>query len=264
MSRAKNTQGQPESVVDLLDRMIELYGPIFTDLLDANPEANGIRGFIDRADPVALLKDDEGRGYGDDEFDDIASASLRPIAGAMLDMMASTPLSNRHGCGFHFDIDRDAEGSVSVTAMVTTKGAAFVRRTATVFRNNGIGFVAKPAEVAILAFSEDPTLVVDAIQAAQKGFDAAAALMRKTGTLHIFSASDDRAVRALVDGAYAGPTARVSRMGRNGAWIIASSTHQPYKIFASDAAFDELKSKVPDDVVFKVLPDVASGPAFLN
>lgn len=148
--------------------------------------------------------------------------------------------------------------------MITAKGAAFVRRTATVFRNNGIVLVAKPAELGLMAFSEDPTLVMDVIQAARDGFNEAASAMRKTGTLHIFGKEDERAVQALLDGACIGNTARVSPIGRNGAWVIASSTKQPYKIFASGSAFEELKWKIPDDVSVTVLPEASPVPTFLN
>jgi len=253
------------TLVDLLDRLVSLYGPTFASLLQEKPEAFGIRGFIGRQEPTALLKDDEGRGYRDDAFVEKANALLRQLVGETSEIAASIRMPRRNPLHLHADIDRRDNGRTYFRATIADGyGSVFARRTAMVFENHGHGFLCGPAEIGILAFSEHPEELENVVLAARSGLGKAMDFMIEADLVHVQKGARSIIVRRFAESFPTDGRAYVSRVETAALWLMANSTQQPYKFFVTPEAREELEGGAFAEADFETLPSVEIGARLIH
>lgn len=121
------------NLVDVVDDVLALYGPLLAGLL-RYPDANGIRTFIGRDEPTALLMGEDMRGYRDDAFEFLARESLLPLVEATSEIQESCPAIRRIHEPLSVHIVRGEDGIAHVTAGVHDGlGSVFVHRQAAAF-----------------------------------------------------------------------------------------------------------------------------------
>jgi hypothetical protein len=237
---------QPKvNLVDILDRLIALYGPTFAALYKEHPEASGIRGFIGRDEPSALLKDEDGRGYRDDEFDAKARAALKPLVSETYEIAGACKIKGRFPVQLHFDIDRNEEdGKVYVEASVNDGlGAVIAKRSAIAFENHGFGFFCLPAQIAIMAFSPHEAEIRNVIFAAKAGLDDAIDFMIEADLVLNQKGKDARIVRKFANLFPTDGKASIRSVEKEAIWVVAESSQQPYKLMVTAEARAELEGQ---------------------
>jgi hypothetical protein len=249
---------KPEvNLVDILDRLIALYGPTFAALYKEHPEACGIRGFIGRDDPTALPKDEDGRGYGDDEFEEKARAALNLLVSETYEIAATLKIKGKYPPQFHVDLDRGDDGKVYLEAMVADGlGAAVAKRRAIVFENHGFGCFCYPAELAIMAFSEHDAEISNVALAAKSSLDEAIDFMIEADLVHNRKGKDAQIARKFANLFPTDGKTQVNKVVKQAVWVMAQSTQQPYKLMVSAAAREEMEGRTFEGAEYETLDAV--------
>lgn len=264
MARRKEG-GSQTNLVEILDRIVALHGPVFAELLGQYREAAGISGYIETDMPRAILKDEDDRGYSHEEFEAKAAAALKPLVSDTRDIMTSFKYGGRYPAKFHVDIDRDDEGKVHFNAMISDGlGGVFVRRTSLVFEKHGYGFFCYPAEIAVMAFSAHKQEIDNVVFASRQGFDAALEFMIELGIVHNQKWHATSVVRKFSELFPTDGIARTNRMGNESLWLMAQSTHQPHKIMVSAEARVEMEGSQFVGADFETLPPRKEIPWFVH
>jgi hypothetical protein len=252
---------QPKvNLVDILDRLVALYGPTFAALYKEHPEASGIRGFIGTDEPAALLKDEDGRGYGDDEFESRAREAMKALVSETYEIAGMCKIKGRFPVKFHVDLDRHEDGKVYMEAMVADGlGAVFARRRAIAFENHGYGFFCMPAEIAIMAFSEHEAEISNVAYAAKAGLDEAIDFMIEADLVHNQKGRHAQIARKFANLFPTDGKTHISKVQKEAIWVMAESTHKPYKMMVTAAAREELEGRKFVGAEFETLD--ASEPA---
>ncbi len=236
---------QPKvNLVDILDRLVALYGPTFATLYKEHPEASGIRGFIGRDDPTALPKDEDGRGYGDDEFEEKARAALKPLVSETYEIAATLKIKGKYPPQFHVNLDRRDDGKVYLEAMVADGlGAVVAKRRAIVFENHGFGFYCMPAEIGIMAFSQHAAEIRNVIHAAKAGLDEAIDFMIEADLVHNQKGKNAQIVRKFANLFPTDGKTQINKVVKQAIWVMAQSTQQPHKLMVTAAAREEMEGE---------------------
>ncbi|MNU45054.1 hypothetical protein D3C71_338920 [compost metagenome] len=248
------------NLVDILDRLIALYGPTFAALYKEHPEACGIAGFIDRADPTALPKDEDGRGYGDDEFEEKARAAMKLLVAETCEIAATLKIKGKYPPQFHVDLDLRDDGKVYLEAMVADGlGAVVAKRRAIVFENHGFNFFCTPAQIAVMAFSEHEAEIRNVMHAAKAGLDEAVEFMIEADLVHNQKGKNAQIARKFLNLFPTDGKTHISKVVKQAIWVSAESTQQPYKLMVTAAAREELEGRNFVGAEFQTLD--ASEPA---
>lgn len=232
------------NLVDVLDRTVALYGPTLAALLKENPEASGITTFVGRSEPSALLKDEGGRGYGDDQFEPKACAALAPLSSEHLSIQESCPATRDLHEPIGVDIDR-VDGGVVVTATVSDRlGAVFVRRKAVAIERNDFAFFCLPAEIAIFAFSHDEDKLRGLERVSREGFHRAMDFAIGSGIVLNRKGAETAILREFANQFPMDGSAETHSFSKETTYVLAVSTQDLCKIMATAADrsdFDETR-----------------------
>ena len=253
------------NLVKILDRMVALHGPVFADLLKQYPEVSGISGYIDADMPRAILKDEDDRGYRHDEFEAKADLALKPLVSETREIIDTFKIKGRYPVKFHVDIDRGDDGKVHLKAMINDGlGGILVKRTAVVFERHGYGFFCYPAEIAVMAFSEHREEIDNVVFASKQGFGAALDFMMELDLVHNQKWHGSQIVTKLTNLFPTDGVAQVSRMGKESLWLMAQSTHQPYKVMVSAEAREEMEGHSFGGAEFETLERRDHSPSLVH
>lgn len=187
------------NLVDVVDDVLALYGPLLAGLL-RYPDANGIRTFIGRDEPTALLMGEDMRGYRDDAFEFLARGSLLPLVEATSEIQESCPAIRRIHEPLSVHIVRGEDGIAHVTAGVHDGlGSVFVHRQAAAFeRDGGVCLMCLPATIFISARSEDVAALENVRRAAAGSVFNAAEYMLENDLVLNRSGRDAAVVRRFL------------------------------------------------------------------
>lgn len=254
------------NLVDIVDRLVTLYGPVYAELFKDHPEAYGIHGFIGRDGPAALLVNEDGRGYRDDGFEIKAKEALKPLVAKTYELAAACKITGgQFPPRLHVDLDRKEDGKVYLRAMINDGlGAVLVKREALVFSNHGWGFFCSPAEYAMMAFSENKKEIDNVIHAAKAGLDEAIDFVIEADLVHIQKGRHAGIVRKFANLFPTDGKTHISRIVKQAVWVMAVSNQQPYKLMVSAEAREEMEGVKFDGAEYETLETEDAAPRFMH
>jgi hypothetical protein len=232
------------NLVDVLDELLSLYGPVLVKLLEANPEAHGVRTFIGRENPSALLMDEGMRGYRLEEDEEFAEDELLPLVEATEDLQASCGVISGLREPMSVEITRSATGLGRVTAGVRDGlGSVYVQRSASAFEyEGGIGLFCRPAVAVVTAFSERRPDLEALSAAAEHGIREVVEAMLESDLVLNRKGKGASIVRRFLDQFPTGKDAPVTskEVGQRVIAFRVGSSQDPVKILATDACADAI------------------------
>ncbi|NTF17434.1 hypothetical protein G6L37_03280 [Agrobacterium rubi] len=253
------------NIVEILDRIVALHGPVFADLLKQYPEASGISGYLEPHNVRAIPEDEDGRGYRDEDFGSIAAPALKSIAPETCEIIGALGIKGRYPPQFRVNINRGDDGKVHFEAMINDGlGAVLVKRNAVVFEKHGYGFFCYPAILATMAFSEHKEEIDNVVFASKRGFGEALDFMIELDLVHNQKWHKTQVVRKFAKLFPTDGIAQINRMGKESLWLMTRSTHQPYKLMASAAAREEMEGNSFEGAEFETLEPRDCSPRFVH
>jgi hypothetical protein len=153
------------NVPELMDDYFRLYAPAFMELLQEDPKATGVSGFIGRDDPSALLTSETSRGYASRAFEDKSRRLLTPLVDATMALQNSCSITR--GRDEPVSVSAKRVGSeVAIQVTVSDKlGGIHARRMGQCAPAEIDAFFLYPPELVLTVGSEDGS-VLEALQAA--------------------------------------------------------------------------------------------------
>lgn len=232
------------NLVDVVDELIALYGPVLVRLLEENPEAHGVRTFIGRQNPSALLMDEDMRGYRLEEDEEFAVDDLLPFVDATDELQASCEAISDLCEPLSVDIRRTEDGLGLITAAVHDGlGSVGIQRQADAYElGGGIGFFCRPATFVVTALSDQAERLQSLRSRAVAGIHEVVEAMLEGDLVLNRKGGDASIVSRFLDEfpASSDEPGEVGTIGQRALVFRARSTQDPVKILASAESADFL------------------------
>lgn len=249
-----NSDTPARNIPELMDDYFRLYAPVFLELLEEDPKATGVSGFIGRDNPSALLTSEASRGYASRAFDDKSRRLLAPLVEATMSLQNSCSITR--GRDEPVSVSARRVGSeIALQVTVSDKfGGIHARRVGQCAPAELNAFFLHPPELILTVGSEDGA-VLDALQAAAAiGFGNAVRAANDLGAI-LNRRWDKNKDEARFDAWLAefpreeGDPAVFADFMAHYRRITAESSHKPLLILAPASNFDEVYAKFDRNVV---------------